>query len=88
MLNEPLLHLSLIFNSFIWIKDYHYHYIELIYFPATYQVSLCIHYMPFWDGRELQRKKIFQVLQTPSMVTDLPYHFRFNPLTFTSHSFT
>ena len=57
MLNEPLLHLFLIFNSFMWVSNitgYHYHDIDLQNFSVTYQVS---HSLPFWDHRELGKKK-------------------------------
>lgn len=45
--------------------------------------------LPFWAlelGKE--EKSSFQVLQTLSIVIDLPYNFSFNLLTFIRHSFT
>ena len=90
MLNESLLHLFLIFNSFVWVSDikgYHYHDTDLQNFSATYQVSLCSHSLPFWDLKEFGKKKksSFQVLQALSIVIDLPYNFRFNTITFLRH---
>ena len=60
MLNELLLHLYLIFNYLMWvsnIKGHHYHDIDLQNFSVTYQVSLHSHSLPFWDHRELRKKK-------------------------------